>query len=368
MRKSTKTVLVVVLIVLMVGSGALFAFALTRSSAKYDPKKVKLDIDFHTREEILTSAYKVYGDDQQFMWAAKTIIENIGDMPVKNFKIQYQVTGYTDWTSEEEYPEIRPGQTVRDYCFPSLDPVKIEAISTKTPVDLKMKYTYQGLEEAKVDTEKVYLLGKNDFIFSSLPEDDRLTFADHFDNYRFIAAFVTPNEETTRAFANMVAGGLETATSDEDAYNMFVRVFDAMRSHGIQYKQSPEGFWAGSQAQHVQYPNETLDGRRGTCIDLAIAYAALLEAVNVKAYVALIPGHAIPIVELPNSGDIYAIESTFVDKNYTLTHFPGVTSPEVTASECIDLAAESINKSKENGELIMVDLEYWWKNGVMPIW
>lgn len=369
MSKSVKTVLVVVLIVLMVGSGALFAFTFTRPSSEYDASKVKLDVKFITRKQLLTCAYKVYGDPSQNMWAAKTIIKNIGEMPVKNFSIRYQLPGYTDWCSEEEYSEIRPGQTVRDYCFPSLDPQKVDVITTETPTDLKVEYTYEGLKQPKVDNEKIILMGKNDFIFSSIPEEDRVRWADNFDNYRFTAAFITPNEQFVKDFATMVGGGLNTATSDDDAYTMFVRIFDAFRSHGIKYSQPSSGFWTGNFAQHVFYPRETIEGRRGTCIDLAIAYCSLLEAVGIKSYLALIPGHAIPIVQLPNSGDIFAIESTFVDKDYALQHYADIgLSPEVTAEECIQVAAQLIDENESEGLLIMVDPEYWWNEGVRPPW
>jgi len=78
MSKQLKTLLVVVLAILMVTSGALFVISVTRPSAAYDPSKVKLDVKLLTRNEILTCAYKVYGDNNQNMWVAKTIVKNVG--------------------------------------------------------------------------------------------------------------------------------------------------------------------------------------------------------------------------------------------------------------------------------------------------
>lgn len=368
MSKPVKLVLVVMLVVLMAGSGTLFVIAITRPSASYDPSKVKLDVKLDTREQILTCAYKIYGDDEQEMWIAKTRIKNVGKIPVYDFKIRYKVGDYTDWTSGEDYPEICPGETVRDYCWAVLDGDEVNKITTKTPVELIMKYEYRGLEKPTEDYQKIFLLGKNDFVFSSLREEDMLTFADGFDNYLFVAAFITPNEPTTKAFANALSGGLETVTNDNDALQAFLRCFTYMRNHGVKYIQEPAGFWTGTEAQYIQYPKDTLDRRSGTCIDLAITMAALMEAVGVRSYVALIPGHAIPLVELPSSGQLFAIESTFIDKEYALSHFQGLTSPEVTPEECLTVAQQQLQEAESTGQLILVDPEYWWKNGVVPSW
>jgi len=368
MSKQLKTLLVVVLAILMVTSGALFVFSVTRPSAAYDPSKVKLDVKLLTRNEILTCAYKVYGDNNQNMWVAKTIVKNVGKMPARNFKISYKVGDLTDWNSGETYAEIRPGQTVRDYCWPPLDPTKVEAITTKTPVELTVRYQYDGLKEAQEESAKLFLLGKNDFVFTSLKEADCLTFADTFDNYRFIAAFITPNEETTKAFANAAAGGLETRASDEDAIAAFESAFEALRSHGVRYIMEPSGFWTGGFSQYVQYPRETIERNSGTCLDLAITVSAMMEAVGVKSYVALIPGHAIPMIETPQSGDTYAIEATFLDKDYALAKHGDAVSPDVTASECISLAKKEIEKAQDDGTIVFINPEYWWKAGVMPSW
>jgi hypothetical protein len=368
MSKRLKSVLVVILCGLILLSGVMFVFTLTRPSTAYDPAKVKLDVKLLTRGEILTCAYKTYGDSSQDMWVAKTIIKNVGKIPVKDFKISYKLGDLTDWNSGETYAEIRPGQTVRDFCWPTLDPQKVQAITTKTPVELKMKYDYKDLAEPEEVSQKVFLLGKNDFVFTSLKKEDVITFSDGFDNYRFIAAFITPNEETTKSFANMVGGGLETRASDEDALTAFARAFEALRAQGVKYIMEPSGFWTGTASQYVQYPRETIERQSGTCLDLAICMSALMEAVGVKSYVALIPGHAIPIVELPESGDIYAIESTFIDKEYAVTKHGDVVSPDVTADECITLAKQQIDKAQEDGTIIMINPEYWWQAGVMPSW
>ena len=366
MRSSLKTVLVLVSAALFLASAA--GLVVTLTSQPEPSGAAKLEVKLHTREEILTCAYKIYGDDEQDMWVAKTLVRNTGEVPVRDLRITYKIEGYTDWTSTEVYPLVLPGQTVRDYCWPNLDDAKMKAVTTKTPVEITLRYEYQGLDQPVEDTEKIYLLGRNDFVFTSLAEEDIVTFSDAFDNYPLLAAFVTPNEDTVKGVANRIAGGLETRGNDQDVYTAFLRCFDVLREMGVKYIQEPSSFWSERQAQYVQYPHETISRASGTCLDLAICMAALMEAVGIRSYIALIPGHAIPVIELPESGDLIPIESTFVDRQYALSHYPGATSPEVTAGECVDIAVEEINASMEEGQYILVDIEGSWERGVMPIW
>ncbi len=368
MGKKSRFHLLVLLSVLTVASAAVFLFAVTRPGTAYDPAKVKLDVRLLTRSEIITAAYKIYGDNSQDMWVAKTIIKNTGKIPVRDFRISYRLGDLTGWNSGETYEEIRPGQTVRDYCWPPLDPEKVQQITTKTPAELTVKYEYAGLDKPKEIAEKIFLLGRNDFVFTSLKEKDIVTFTDRFDNYRFVAAFITPNEEVTKSFANTVAGGLETRASDDDALQAFGSAFYSLRNLGVKYIMEPAGFWTGGASQYVQYPRETIERTSGTCLDLAICMSALMEAVGIKSYVALIPGHAIPVVELPESGDLYAIESTFIDKEYALDKFGDSVSPEVLASECIKIAGKELEDAENDGAIIYINPEYWWKAGVIPSW
>lgn len=367
MNKPVRTVLILLVVLVFLGSTAGLVLTLTSGGTK-DGGEVKLDVKLHAREELVTAAYKIYGDDSQNFWAAKTLIKNVGKKPVRDFRISYKIEGYCDWTSTEVYPEILPGQTVRDYCWPNLNDVKMKAVTSKTPVELTVRYEYQGLDKPIEDTEKLFLLGRNDFVFTELAEEDTLTFADAFDNYPMIAAFVTPNQETVKSVANAIGSGLETNTNDDDVYTAFLRCFDIMRELGVKYIQEPLSYWSDRTAQYVQYPHETLERASGTCLDLAICMAALMEAIGIRSYVALIPGHAIPAIELPNSGEMFAIESTFVDRDYALSHFPGETSPEVTTEECVDFAAAEISGAIEEGSYILIDIEDAWQRGVMPIW
>jgi len=48
------------------------------------------------------------------------------------------------------------------------------------------------------------------------------------------------------------------------------------------------------QAQRVRTPSDVLESRRGTCLDLALFFAACLEYVDIRPVVFLLYGHAFP--------------------------------------------------------------------------
>ena len=240
-------------------------------------------------------------------------------------------------------------------------------ITTKTPAELTMRYRYEGMNDYEVVAEKLNFLGRNDFVFSSLKEEDILTWQDNFDNYPLLAAFVTPNEETTKAAANAIAGGL-VSSIDDDAMTIFQRAFDALRYIDVKYIIEPQGYWTSGFSQYVQYPKDTLTRGSGTCLDLSILMAALMEAVGIKSYIYLTEGHAQPAIVLPQSGKIYPIEATFIDKDFALSHYPGETSPDVTSAECINSAVDYVDKAIASGKFIQIDIQEQWKNGVVPSW
>ena len=81
--------------------------------------------------------------------------------------------------------------------------------------------------------------------------------------------------------------------------------------NGFSY-QTPSGFKLTkdrSSGQDIKYPRDVFRDKSGTCVDLAITYAALAEAVGLKANLMLVEGHAFPVIFLP-SGQPFPVEAT----------------------------------------------------------
>ena len=72
----------------------------------------------------------------------------------------------------------------------------------------------------------------------------------------------------------------------------------------------------GSHGQHIKYTRDVLRNRAGTCIDLAVTWASVCEAVGLEPAIVVIPGHAFPAVKLPVSKRWVAIESTMLNSTF----------------------------------------------------
>jgi hypothetical protein len=79
----------------------------------------------------------------------------------------------------------------------------------------------------------------------------------------------------------------------------------------LTYQTPPGTLKEGTIRQHVKYGREVLRNRAGTCIDLAIFYGSVCEAVGLKTVLFVIPGHCFPAVKLPGGG-LVAVEATAI--------------------------------------------------------
>ncbi|MCB9869458.1 MAG: transglutaminase domain-containing protein [Planctomycetes bacterium] len=109
-------------------------------------------------------------------------------------------------------------------------------------------------------------------------------------------------------------------------------------------------------AQSLQYPRETIRKRSGTCIDLAILYAAMANSVGIRSYLALVPGHCFPVFRVP-SGTLIGIESTGVagGLRHGGTHlFEAV----------LDKGIKNLQKWSRDGRIHLLDLQDLWTRGI----
>lgn len=289
----------------------------------FNEDKGKIKYDTISPENIISGAYKVYGQKEVGMWAAKTVITNEGDQPLYNIKVYYKLGAYADWAEAATFPILLPESTVVALYYPVLSGT-ITQLTAQTPSNVEMKITYSHSEEGDkkeiTDSTPITLLGGHDFVFTSIPpEESTGTFAELFNNYPFLAAWITPSDPVVVQFADMgnaLAGGAGAALSDEDAWASLQGMWTLSVINDITYKTEQQSFWTGEFAQYVKYPRDVIKERSGTCLDTAIFFATLAMSQGLKAYVILMPGHAFPVIELP-SGNLVPVESTTLNWDAT---------------------------------------------------
>lgn len=113
-------------------------------------------------------------------------------------------------------------------------------------------------------------------------------------------AFVTPNDPRLGPILARGSAFLQQWTgspscNDYQSGNRDVvkrqaaALYSALQEVGIAYMPPPASFGVG---QRVRLPGDVLDQKLGTCLDFALLYVSLLEAIGLHALLILIEGHA----------------------------------------------------------------------------
>lgn len=277
-----------------------------------------LEVDLKAKPRHMSALYKVFGNEEfanGIYWAAKTVFTNNGTGDITNLKVSYRVGDYAPWCPDHEYSLLPAGGHIVDLYYP-LFKKEIAELKSATPADLEVKFTYNDSSgKACSDTlsKRVTILGSSQFEYSNLTEEERTSaWSDLFSQSPLVAAFVTKMDAPVRQFAGMVAqacGGEPAGASDKAALAFLQALYELERFNGIAYQWSASFLIEYAAGQELKYPRDVLRDKSGTCIELAILFAAVCESSGLKSFLVLIPGHCFPIIKL-RSGQMLPIECT----------------------------------------------------------
>ncbi len=169
-----------------------------------------------------------------------------------------------------------------------------------------VRVTYDG-QDAYLNTHRVKLL----------PIDQ---WQDDDDNRKWLPSFVFPGDSAVRrvidesqryltaladsigagftgyqdAPADLAAGSADNTAAVYDPVDNQVRAmwWALINELPLNYVNPPPSY--SVQSQRVRTPSDVLESKRGTCLDLALFFAACLEYVDLRPVVFLLYGHAFP--------------------------------------------------------------------------
>jgi hypothetical protein len=329
----------------------------------------ELALKMYTKEKLITGAYKVYGlrDGEVVLWLAKTVFRNETDGVIKDLRVRYRLGEYADWCSWQVYPALVPTQTVVDLFHPILSS-SIAKLSSRTPADLQMEaeWTDARGEKKKVEkAERISLLSSQEFFFSDLKSEERTgSFQDFAGNANLLASYVTPQDIAVSGLASMAnerAKGAGASTSDNACIAVMAELYEILRTIHVTY-QSPshqvekDKSFDTTLVQTLQYPRDTIRKRTGTCIDLALLYASMMNAVGIKPVLVMLDGHAFPAGITPG-GSIVPVETTGVG---------GGGRNSIGFVQAVQVGQKELKQLQETGRFIMVNLQKAWGAGITP--
>jgi hypothetical protein len=325
-----------------------------------------VDVSLRHKKRLMAAVYKIYGETEAgdgAYWVAKTILKNTGRAPIHNLKIYYRLGDYTEMSVPEAYSVVAPGGVVVDRYYPLIS-AKVAELKNMAPVQLYVRYEYSdavGRPYSGEIAERLDMLGINQFEFSNLNDEDRTdNWRDYFNNAPLLAAFVTNMDDPVRQFAGYAsrASGLTApALNPEDAKRWLEAAFELEKRNDLSYT-TPSGSFLtadSSSLQDIKYPRDVFRDKTGTCIDLAITYAALAESVGLHAYLMVVPQHTFPVIRL-SDGQLLPIESTLI----------GGGDQRGSFKEAVEKGIKEMQEHADDGRFYFVDVQKEWNTDGVP--
>ncbi len=274
----------------------------------------RLEPSLRVKPRILTGAYKVYAMNEAAPdhWLAKAVLKNTGKSTLKRLRVRFRIPGYSEWGLWTKFPEVVPGQTVVVPYHPVLEP-KVAQLQSKTPVNVMIEWRFEdmaGERHEDSDGVRATMMGGHEFYFTNYrigELDQRNWYEVMTQNKDLLAAWVSredPVVDEFAAMANRIAGGAPSYANPEAALTTLHAIYELWVRNKFVYV-SPPGLVDKSVSfdarlvQNIKYPRDVIRDKAGTCIDLAILYAAMASSLGLDAYLALVPGHCFPVFLLP---------------------------------------------------------------------
>jgi hypothetical protein len=285
--------------------------------------EIKAEFETEAKEQVMSSLAKALSNKQfSALWTARTKFKNTGEQVIRDYRVRFRIAEYAPtWSQWSGTPIVVPGQTVVDGYFPVFEMEKIGKLTGQTKVAMEIQYQYKKADGKLVEdseTKEFTLLSRNQVYYSSLRPEDCADWSDRFNlGSAVLASFVTHEDPVIQQAAGRLAkwvGGSSAALSDEEAIKYMAAVYLFM-GENIAYQTPPGGENDKKFIQHVKYGRDVLKNKAGTCIDLAILYGSMCQAVGLEPVLYNIPGHCFPAVKLPKSGRVIPVESTMIGKN-----------------------------------------------------
>lgn len=240
---------------------------------------------------------------------------------IKRVRITSYIEGYS--AKAISTLEVKRGQATPTAVLqqPTLFPDKIQDIHEVTRASLNI--LGEDLETGKIEvheTQPFWLLARTTVPLATYDPASGVW----KDMSRYLGAFVTPNHPEVMGFLYNVASRHPEARilgyqNNADVESQVRAVFDALKEAGIVYVNSVRDFNpdAGVKSQRLRLPAQSLRSKQANCVDGAVLFASLLEAMSLDPALVVLPGHVIIGWEsAPGSNQWQYLDTTKLDKSF----------------------------------------------------
>lgn len=217
-------------------------------------------------------------------------IKIVNDSEAEYGELKIRVSFTPDFASEVEtlIPTLAPAEKVEIASLAV--PLNFTYLSSLTEAEnASMKVAlYNGEEEIASDEQSVQLLAYNEW-----RGDDYLS--------ELLASFVMPNHPAVRNLLPVCGKFLEQwcgnpaitgymSKNPNEVRKQVAAAYEALRAEAVAYIVPPASYRSGS--QKIRTVDEVLTNKQGTCLDLSVLLASLLEAMGLHPIIVLEKSHA----------------------------------------------------------------------------
>lgn len=280
---------------------------------------------------------------------------------VSKIELELELEGFSKRPHLLRVESLEPGERREAELALHLDPVKLAAQHHNRVATLSARASFLAKEARLEETREL-----------SVVVLDRNAHRWRRDRGRAVASFVTHRAPAVAALAHLADEALESRPSVEHEESPVARVvalFGALR--GLRYRPDPVNPFDPSELDRVLFPAETLRARAGDCDDLAVLFAALLEAWAIPAALVQLPGHVLTMAEVtlgPSARVAWSDDpERFVVEDGSVWIPVETTALEKSFDEAWQLGVETLARARRAGiEIRLIDVREAWSEGYQP--
>jgi len=255
-------------------------------------KQFKAVIETEHQPIVALGIYHLMGKRGGAKGLVRFYVANIG--PDRQFRVEANVEGVTAPITKTE--TILKGQPAAIELTPQLAPgFDLAAMGTPRPAQLDLKVVAIDDKGEKVvfQSSETIELEPRDFLPTATFVDEEKALSESHSMY--MAAWVTPNAKAIETFLTEAKSRAprNTFSGEQSATIPQVKaLFDTLKARGMSYVMNPEMLSGTGYGQRARLPGDVLTSTNAQCLEGAILYATLMEAIGLQPAIVLVPGHA----------------------------------------------------------------------------
>lgn len=218
-------------------------------------------------------------------------VRNLAPDRITDIRLEYTLEGFSKRPHQVLVGWVDPEKMREAQIRLELEETKLAAQTKNRAATLRVKASYV-IDETRYEQHKDL----------SVMVFDRNAHRWRRDGGRAVAAFVTHREPPIEALVREAEAALARSGEGEGASRAHplarpVALYIALSK--LRYRPDAVNPFNPDELDRVLFPSETLERGAGDCDDLAVLYAALLEAWAIPASLVQIPGHVFAMAKLP---------------------------------------------------------------------